>query len=388
MTAAPRQAANEAIVPFTLAIGEAQLQDLCARLDQTRWPEAEPVDDWSQGVPLNALQALTEYWRNDYDWRRCEARLNELNQFTTAIDGVDIHFLHIRSGHEHALPLLLTHGWPGSVLEFRHCIEPLIAPEKHGGTADEAFHLVVPSLPGHGFSGKPQTTGWSVPHIAQAWQELMRRLGYTRYVAQGGDWGAAVTTAMGVQQPPELAAIHLNYPLVIPRDMDAESTEDEARCIEQLAWYRRWDNGYAVLQSSRPQTLGYALADSPIGQAAWIYEKLQSWTQNNGLPEDALSRDEILDNIMLYWLPNTAAASGRLYWESFRKGFSAVELSLPTACSVFPHDIYTAPRSWAERCIHNLIYWNELDQGGHFAAWEQPGIFVDELRKAFWSIRF
>ena len=375
------------IVPFVLNIEEAQLRDLRARLALTRWPDRELVDDWSQGAPLAQVQALIEYWRTQYDWRRCEATLNSHGQHLTNIDGVDIHFLHIRSKHPNALPVILTHGWPGSVVEFLQCIAPLVDPTAHGGETNDAFHLVIPSLPGYGFSGKPRDTGWTVSRIANAWHVLMQRLGYSRYLAQGGEWGAAVTTALGVQRPEGLVAIHLNYPLVVPRTPDVDPTPSEARARERLKFYSRWDSGYSTQQASRPQTLGYALADSPAGQAAWIYEKFYAWTDNSGTPESALSQDTLLDNIMLYWLSNTGASSARLYWESFHRGFSGVELELPTGCSIFPKDIFAAPRSWAERCIHNLIYWNELERGGHFAALEQPKLFVEELRKCFRLIR-
>lgn len=378
---------KDAISPFTIAIAEEQLEDLRRRLDMTRWPDAETVDDWSQGAPLAEIRKLVDYWRNDYDWRRCEAALNAHPQFHTAIDGVDIHFLHVRSPNPDAMPLILTHGWPGSVIEFMKCIGPLSDPAAHGGKAADAFHLVIPSLPGYGFSGKPTETGWTVPRIARAWHTLMGRLGYDRYVAQGGDWGAAVTTAMGMQRPQGLAAIHVNMPLVLPEGPYDDASPAERAMLEAMAHYARWDGGYSDQQSTRPQTLGYGLADSPAGQAAWIYEKFWSWADCDGDPLNALSHDEMLDNIMLYWLPNTGTSSARLYWESFDGGFGAAELHLPTACSIFPRDIYAAPRSWAERCIHDLIYWNELDKGGHFAAFEQPELFVEELRKAFVSIR-
>ncbi|MFP5306371.1 MAG: epoxide hydrolase family protein [Gammaproteobacteria bacterium] len=378
---------TDAIVPFILDIEQARLDDLRRRLGLTRWPDAELVEDWSQGAPLAKVRALVEHWRTRYDWRRCEAALNGFGQFRTSIDGVDIHFLHVRSQHADALPLILTHGWPGSVVEFLKCIRPLVDPTAHGGDARDAFHVVIPSLPGYGFSGKPRERGWGVRRIAQAWHRLMQRLGYTRYVAQGGDWGAVVTTALGVERPDGLLAIHLNMQLVKPRDAGTELRADEQRMLDRLKFYARWDSGYAAQQSSRPQTLGYGLADSPVGQAAWIYEKFHAWTDNDGAPESTLTLDEMLDNIMLYWLPNAATSSARLYWESYRGAFFAAELHLPTGCSVFPKDIYTAPRSWAERCMHNLIYWNELDRGGHFAAFEQPRLFVEELRKCFRLIR-
>lgn len=378
---------SDAIRPFTVHIAEEQLEDLRRRLEMTRWPEAETVQDWSQGVPLAEARKLVDYWRDEYDWRRCEAALNQYPQFLTEIDGLDIHFLHVRSPNPDALPLILTHGWPGSVIEFMKCIGPLSDPAAHGGNPADAFHLVIPSLPGYGFSGKPKETGWKVQRIAKAWHTLMTRLGYDRYVAQGGDWGAAVTTAMGVQRPEGLAAIHVNMPIVLPDGPYDDASPAELAMLEAMAYYARWDGGYSDQQASRPQTLGYGLADSPAGQAAWIYEKFWSWADCSGDPLNALGYDEMLDNIMLYWLPNTGTSSARLYWESFHGGFGAAELHIPTACSVFPRDIYAAPRSWAERCMHDLIYWNELDKGGHFAAFEQPELFVDELRKAFQSIR-
>lgn len=378
---------SEDIVPFTLDIEESRLVDLRQRLATTRWPDPELVDDWSQGAPLEKVRALINYWQVDYDWRRCEATLNGHNQCLTTIDGVDIHFLHVRSKHPHALPIILSHGWPGSVIEFLKCIEPLVDPVGYGGDAADAFHVVIPSLPGYGFSGKPRETGWTIQRIARAWHVLMRRLGYQRYVAQGGDWGAAITTAMGRQRPDGLAAIHLNLPFVRPVEIGPDLSPAEAAMLDRLVFYSRWDAGYAAQQASRPQTLGYGLADSPAAQAAWIYEKFCAWTDCDGEPEKALTRDEMLDNIMLYWLSNTGTSSARLYWESYSGVFAAVKLHLPTGCSVFPKDIYTAPRSWAEHCIHDLIYWNEMGRGGHFAAFEQPALFVNELRNCFRLIR-
>lgn len=378
---------TDAIRPFTINIDEQQLDDLRLRLDMTRWPETETVNDWTQGVPLAEARKLIDYWRNQYDWRRCEATLNQYPQFLTEIDGLDIHFLHVRSPNPDALPLILTHGWPGSVIEFLKCIGPLSDPASHGGDPADAFHLVIPSLPGYGFSGKPTQTGWNIPHIARAWHTLMTRLGYDNYVAQGGDWGAAVTTAMGAQQPQGLAAIHLNLPFVLPEGPYDDASPAELAMLEAMAYYARWDGGYSDQQASRPQTLGYGLADSPAGQAAWIYEKFWSWADCDDNPLNALSYDEMLDNIMLYWLPNTGTSSARLYWESFHGSLDATELQIATACSIFPKDIYAAPKSWAERYMHNLIYWNELDKGGHFAAFEQPVLFVDEVRKAFRIVR-
>jgi pimeloyl-ACP methyl ester carboxylesterase len=378
---------STAVVPFELHIDEAQLRDLRTRLDLTRWPDAEVVDDWSQGAPLAHVQALVEHWRTRYDWRSCESALNRLGQFRTRIDGLHIHFLHVRSRHADALPIILTHGWPGSVVEFLKCVDALVDPTAHGGSADQAFHVVIPSLPGYGFSDKPQEKGWNIKRIAKAWHVLMQRLGYARYVAQGGDWGAVVTTAMGRDRPDGLAAIHLNMPLVRPRDPGTQLSEAEQRMLDRLQFYAKWDSGYSLQQASRPQTLGYGLADSPVGQAAWIYEKFYAWTDNDGSPESVLTYDEMLDNIMVYWLTNSATSSARLYWESYRGAFNAVDLDIPVGCSIFPKDIYAAPRSWAERCFHQLIYWNELDRGGHFAAFEQPKLFVEELRKCFARVR-
>jgi pimeloyl-ACP methyl ester carboxylesterase len=372
------------IATFELHIEQSRLDDLRQRLELTRFPDRELVDDWSQGAPLAHVQALVEHWKSGYDWRRCEKALNGYGQFLTSIDGVDIHFLHVRSKHPDALPMILTHGWPGSIVEFLQCIEPLTNPPD----PRDAFHLVIPSLPGYGFSGKPREKGWNVARIGKAWAVLMQRLGYSRYVAQGGDWGAAVTTAMGKQRPEGLAAIHVNMPLVQPREAIKDPTPEETRTLEQLANYAKWENGYAAQQMTRPQTIGYALADSPAGQAAWVYEKFRGWSDvKDAPPESAFSRDALLDNIMLYWLGNAGASSARLYWESFRGGFRAVELHLPTGVSVFPKDIYTAPRIWCERCMHDLIYYNELDRGGHFAAFELPQVFVEELRKCFRKVR-
>lgn len=378
---------SEAVTPFQLHIEDAALADLRQRLERVRWPDAAPVSDWSQGAPLANIQALIGHWREAYDWRRCEARLNALGQYKTNLDGLDIHFLHVRSKHENALPIVLTHGWPGSVIEFLKVVEPLVDPESHGGKAEDAFHVVIPSLPGYGFSGKPTQTGWSVQKIAACWHELMARLGYRSYVAQGGDWGSVVATAMGAMRPEGLIAIHVNLPLVTPKDPGPNPSAREAKTLKQLDEHARWGSAYSKLQSTRPQTLAYALADSPAGQAAWIYEKFHEWADHDGAVESVLTRDDLLDNIMLYWLTNSAASSARLYWESFRGAFRAVELELPVGCSIFPKDIYAAPRSWAERCMRNLIYWSELDRGGHFAAFEQPDLFVKELRACFRLVR-
>ena len=379
---------SQEIAPFTLNIGEDALDDLRRRLDGARWPERETVDDWTQGSPLAKVRALCDHWRNGYDWRRCEARLNGLGQFKTTLDGLGIHFLHVRSPHANAMPLILTHGWPGSVLEFMKVIEPLTNPTAHGGSASDAFHVVAPSLPGYGFSDKPTGTGWGVPRIAAAWITLMERLGYTRWVAQGGDWGAGVTTAIGVMRPPACAAIHVNMPLVFPdaEDLKLGPTPAEQASLAAMAYYQDKDSGYSKQQATRPQTLGYGLTDSPVGQAAWIYEKMWAWTDNQGAPEDALTPDEMLDNIMLYWLPATGASSARLYWESFAS-FASTKLELPVGVSIYPTEIFRPSRRWAERRMSNIIHWNELPKGGHFAAWEQPATYVDEIRTCFRQVR-
>ncbi|WP_309623277.1 epoxide hydrolase [Novosphingobium sp.] len=367
------------IRPFTLAVPQAQLDDLNSRIDLTRWPEKECVDDWSQGTPLAALQDLLGYWRGGYDWRRCEARLNALGQYTTEIDGLDIHFIHRRSSHADALPLVITHGWPGSVAEFLGVIDALAEPDDGG----LAFHVVAPSLPGFGFSGKPERAGWGVEKIGQAWAQLMQRLGYSRWVAQGGDWGSAVTTAIGVQQPEGCLGIHLNMPIARPTPEDlAAPSPAEVKALTALKHYQDWDSGYSTQQRTRPQSVGYGLVDSPAGLAGWILEKMWAWTDNQGSPYDALSRDQILDNLMLYWLPGTGASSARLYWESFGS-FAPHAISLPVAVSAFPKEILPTPRKWAERNFANLVHWGDMEKGGHFAAWEQPEAFVRELRTAF-----
>lgn len=368
-----------AVRPFELAIPQAQLDDLNARIDLTRWPEKETVTDWSQGTPLTVLQDLVGYWRNGYDWRRCEARLNALGQFKTEIQGLDIHFIHLRSPRADAVPLLITHGWPGSVIEFMGVIDALANPP----AGELAFHVVAPSLPGFGFSAKPAETGWGVGKIGLAWGELMARLGYDRWVAQGGDWGSAVTTAIAVQKVDGCLGIHLNMPLGRPLPEDLESpSPGEQKALAALKHYQDWDSGYSTQQRTRPQTVGYGLVDSPVGLAGWIFEKMWAWTDNAGSPFDVLSRDQILDNIMLYWLPGTGASSARLYWESFGS-FVPQEIDLPVAASAFPKEILPTPRKWAERSYRNLVHWGEMEQGGHFAAWEQPEAFVRELRTAF-----
>ena len=369
-----------AIEEFHLAIDEDDLVDLATRLDRTRWPEEEPVDDWSQGTKLAALKELVAYWRIEYDWRRCEARLNAIGQYTTQIDGLTIHFLHRRSSRADAIPLVMTHGWPGSVVEFLGVIDALAEPTDANAPA---FHVVAPSLPGYGFSGKPTSTGWGVERIAKAWTELMRRLGYSEWVAQGGDWGAAVTTAIGQLAPEGCRGIHLNMPIGRPGPDDMQSADPKVqRALQRLGFYQQWDSGYSKQQSTRPQTIGYSLVDSPVGLAAWILEKVFYWTDNGGSPWDTLSMDQVLDDVMLYWLPATGASAARLYWESFGK-FGEGTVAIPAGASAFPKEILPAPREWVERSLSNLVYWNELEKGGHFAAWEQPDLFVEELRACF-----
>lgn len=373
--------------PFTLAIPDAELDDLRDRLRRTRWPEKETVDDWSQGSPLAKVQELCSYWGQRYDWRRCEAMLNSLGQYTTAIDGLDIHFLHVRSPHRGAMPLLITHGWPGSVVEFLKVIGPLTDPTAYGGDAADAFDVIAPSMPGYGFSQKPARSGWGVPRIAAAWVELMARLGYDRWLAQGGDWGSAVTTAIGALRPAACAAIHVNMPLVYPQAADRDGAGPrELEFFKGQQFYRDWDSGYSKQQATRPQSLGYGLVDSPAGLAGWIYEKYWAWTDNGGAPEDALTPDEMLDNIMLYWLPGAGASAARLYWESFGS-FASTRLDLPVGVSIYPREITRPTRRWAERYMSNIIHWNELERGGHFAAWEQPDLYVSEIRTCFRKVR-
>lgn len=385
---------SEAVVPFRIEIADAELDDLRERLRRTRWPEAETVDDWSQGVPLAYLRDLCAYWADGYDWRKTEARLNILPQFRTEIDGLGIHFLHVRSPHADALPLILTHGWPGSIVEFLKVIGPLTDPSAYGGDASDAFHVVCPSLPGYGFSDKPGTTGWNVQRIAGAWVTLMARLGYSRYGAQGGDWGSSISTSIGQQDTAHVAGIHLNPPIAAP-DPD---TYNNLTAFEQSALAARqhaseWESGYSGEHMTRPQTIGYSLVDSPVGLCAWIVEKFRAWTDCDGQPENVLSRDEMLDNIMLYWLPRTGASAIRLYWESMRdvNGWldhaPTDEVRVPTGGSVFPKENPRPSRRWAAKRYTNIQYWNEVDKGGHFAAFEQPALFVDEVRAFFRLVR-
>jgi pimeloyl-ACP methyl ester carboxylesterase len=381
--------AESVVDRFTFHARQDQLDDLKRRLSSARWPERETGSGWSEGVPKARLRTWVDYWLSGYDWRRCEGLLNGLGQYRTAINGLGIHFLHVRSPHEDALPLIITHGWPGSVLEFVKIIGPLTNPTAHGGTAEDAFHIVAPSLPGFAFSDKPESRGWNARRIAATWVMLMDRLGYRRYVAQGGDWGAVVTTIMAQLRPPGLQAINLNFPQVIPNRIPAVLSPEEKRAVEELSSFKNNHFGFFIEQATRPQTVGYALADSPVGWAAWLFDVFQAVTDNRGDPEDALTRDEMLDDITLYWLTNSAASSARLYFEERAAGVGtdAGRVDLPVGCSIFPREVYRAPRSWAQLMYPNLFYWHELDRGGHFAAWEQPALFTQEMRNCFRSFR-
>jgi pimeloyl-ACP methyl ester carboxylesterase len=369
---------------FRIDVPTEVLDDLHARLAQTRWPEAECVDDWSQGIPLGYTRELAAYWADGYDWRSRQAALNRFDQFTTEIDGLDIHFIHQRSPHADALPLVITHGWPGSIAEFQKVIEPLVNPPS--GRAEDAFHVVCPSLPGYGFSGKPSKTGWGVGKIAEAWETLMLSLGYDRYGAQGGDWGAAVSTQIGRNRG-HCIAIHLNMPIARPAaGSSGDLTVDEQQALAAYAEHRQWGTGYSKQQSTRPQTLGYGLVDSPVGQLAWIVEKFWAWTDCDGHPENALSRDELLDNVMVYWATGSGASSARLYWESFNDFATDGRVDLPTGVAAFPKEILRTPRRWCET-TYNITHWTTMPRGGHFAAFEQPDLFVDDVQAFFATVR-
>lgn len=374
------------IRPFRIDVADDVLNDLRLRLARTRWPEAECVDDWSQGIPLGYTRDLAAYWANEYDWRARESMLNRFDQFVTEIDGLEIHFIHQRSPHEEAFPLVITHGWPGSIAEFHKVIEPLTNPTAYGGRAADAFHVVCPSLPGYGFSGKPTRTGWGVGKIAEAWETLMLRLAYRRYGAQGGDWGAAVTAQMGRNRG-HCVGIHLNMPIVTPPARGIpDPTAEEQDAMAAFAEHQRWGTGYSEQQSTRPQTLGYGLLDSPVGQMAWIVEKFWAWMDCNGNPESVLSRDELLDNVMIYWTTGTGASSARLYWESFKHLGLAGRVELPTGIAAFPKEVLRVPRSWCEP-HYNITRWTTMPGGGHFAAFEQPGLFVEDVRAFFATLR-
>lgn len=378
------------ITPFKISIPDSQLTDLKLRLSLTRFPDKETPPDWSQGIPLDYMHKVKDYWQNTYHWPDREALLNRWPGFKTELQGLGVHFLHIRSNHEGARPLLMTHGWPGSIVEFQKTIEPLTNPTAHGGTADQAFHIVCPTLPGFGFSDQPTEPGWGIEKIARAWDELMVRLGYNQYLAQGGDWGAIVTTAIGVQNLGHCQGIHITMPIVGP---DPETLNDlselEQASLAAAQFYQNHDSGYSKQQSTRPQTLGYGLADSPIGQAAWILEKFYQWMDCQGDPMNIVSLDELLDNIMLYWLPDAGASSARIYWESFGSNtLSSAPVVIPSAISIFPKEIFKSSERWARKRFSDLLYFNVLEVGGHFAALEQPEIFVSELRKGFDEMRF
>jgi pimeloyl-ACP methyl ester carboxylesterase len=393
------------IRPFKVNVPEEQIVDLRRRIAATRWPDKETVTDQSQGAQLAKLQELARYWDTDYDWRKLEAKLNALPQFVTTIDGVDIHFIHVRSRHSNALPIIVTHGWPGSVIEQLKIIDPLSNPTAHGGRAEDAFDVVVPSLPGYGFSGRPVVTGWDPDRIARAWAELMKRLGYTRYVAQGGDWGAPVTSAMARQGAVGLLGIHINLPATVPPEVAAAlgggpvpaGLSDKERVVLEglMANAKKGNSAYFTMLTARPQTVGYGATDSPVGLAAWIlvHPGFSEWSYG-AEPEKSPTKDDVLDNITLYWLTNTAASAARLYWENGAKGSVIVaaaqrtgDIALPVAITVFPDDVYRAPETWARRAYRNLTYFHEVDKGGHFAAWEQPELFSAELRAAFRSLR-
>jgi pimeloyl-ACP methyl ester carboxylesterase len=368
------------IRPFEIAATDSELADLRRRLETTRWPDEVAGIGWDQGIPLGYMQDVCDYWLNSYDWRAREVGLNRFPQFKTNIDGLDVHFIHQRSSNPDAIPVIITHGWPGSVVEFHKVIVPLAEPALNGGDIDDAFHVVCPSLPGYGFSDSPRSTGFGIEKIGAMWAELMARLGYDRYLAQGGDWGAMVTTAIGQTDTERCAGIHVNMPVAPPTpELLEDITEAEQAALDSMAHYGRWDSGYSKQQSTRPQTLGYGLTDSPSGQAAWIIEKFWSWTDCDGHPENVLTRDELLDNVMLYWLPGAAASSARLYWESFTN-VDMSPVSLPTGCCIYPKEIMRASRRWAEQRF-NVVHWTEQPKGGHFAAFEQPELFVEDLRK-------
>lgn len=388
---------GNAIRPFHVNVPERDLVDLRRRVLATRWPARETVTDQSQGVQVAKLKELIRYWGTDYDWRKVEKKLNALPMFVTKIDGLDIQFIHVRSRHANALPLIITHGWPGSILELLKVIGPLSDPTAHGGSAEDAFDLVIPSMPGYGFSEQPKEAGWNADRIGLAWDALMKRLGYKHYVSQGGDWGSVVADKMARQAPAGLLGIHVNMPATVPADVakamgagepaPAGLTQVEKAAYDSLSTFFSKNGAYGAMMTTRPQTVGYGLSDSPAGLTAWMFDKFNQWTYSGGDAERSLTKDEMLDDITLYWLTNSAISSAQLYWENNANNFNAVDISIPAAITVFPGEIYRAPRSWAERSYHNLIYFNEVDKGGHFAAWEEPELFSREIRAAFRSLR-
>ncbi|MEU3297843.1 epoxide hydrolase family protein [Streptomyces longwoodensis] len=371
---------TDAITPHPFAFPDSALEDLRERLSRTRWPDRETVNDWSQGAPLARMRGLIDYWRDSYDWRAAEARLNALNPSMTRVDGLDIHFLHVRSPEPDAVPLVLTHGWPGSVFEFLKAAPLLADPRAHGGDPGDAFHVVIPTLPGFGLSEKPTEPGWTPARTARAWIELMRRLGYDRFVAQGGDWGYAITNELGGIGAPAVQAVHFNmFPIF--ETMKAVDAQEE-RALKRLRDFKENESGYQIEQIQSPQTIGYALNDSPVGQAAWLYEKYEQWTDHGGDPESLLSRDEMLDNITLYWLTETATSSARIYWQSMTN-WKECEIDVPVGFTQFPRDIHETSRRWVEERYPTLVHYNEAPKGGHFAAWEQPELFAEEVRASF-----
>jgi len=396
----PARHAADAIRPFRVEVPRAALTDLRRRIAATRWPDAETVDDGSQGVQLAKFQALMQYWGTGHDWRKAEARLNALPQFLTHIDGLDIHFIHVRSRHADAVPLVMTHGWPGSVLELLGTVGPLTDPTAHGGRAEDAFHLVLPSIPGYGFSQKPTGTGWNPDRIARAWDTLMKRLGYERYAAQGGDWGAIICDALGRQAPAGLIGMHVNRverATTLPPEIamalkngepaPASLTSEERGVFADTREFLNKGFGYAAIMSTRPETIGYGLADSPVALAAWCYDKISDWVYTRGDPERALGRDAILDDITLYWLTNSGTSSARIYWENATASANAAPIAIPVGVTIFPGEVYKPPRAWVERAYRNLVYYNRTSAGGHFAAWEEPALFAAEVRAAFRSLR-
>jgi pimeloyl-ACP methyl ester carboxylesterase len=402
VTSAKNTSSDESIRPFHVNVPQSQLDDLRKRISETRWPDKETVNDSSQGIQLAQVQELVRYWGTDYNWRRAEAQLNSLPEFITTIDGVEIQFIHVRSRHPNALPVVLTHGWPGSTFEFIKSIGPLTDPTAYGGRAEDAFDVVIPSIPGYGFSGKPTDLGWGPDRTARAWDTLMKRLGYEHYVSQGGDHGSVISDALARQAPTGLRAIHLNMPATVPGELsrainsgdpapsDLKTPEREA--FQSLSTFFGRNAAYGAMMVTRPQTIGYSLSDSPAGLAAWMYEKFAQWSDSDGVPERVLSKDEMLDDITLYWLTNTGASSSRFYWENNNNNFSAdaqktKDIKIPVAISVFPKEIYKAPESWSKRAYPTLYYYNQVAKGGHFAAWEQPQLFAEELRAAFKSVR-
>ncbi|EGK00207.1 epoxide hydrolase family protein [Dysgonomonas gadei] len=376
---------KETFLPFRINVSQAEIDDLKQRLSTIRWPEKETVSDWQQGVPLAKAQELADYWRNKYDWKRFEKQANTYSQFITNIDGIDIHFFHVKSKYENALPLILLHGWPGSIVEFIKLIEPLTNPVAHGGKAEDAFHVIIPSIPGWGFSELPKEVGWDMSKSAQAFIILMQRLGYSRWAVQGGDLGGAIATSMGQIAPDGLIGIHLNILYIMPNPFPENLTEEERAAIDAFVWTQGEDGGYSHMQRTRPQTLAYGLIDSPIAQATWIYEKFYRWTDHSGDPTEAISLDQILDNISLHWF--TKSMSARTFWENRNFRFDGAELKLPVAATIFKNDIFKYPRNWAEQSYPNLIFWNEVDNGAHFGSLEQPQQLVDDIRRSFALIR-